>query len=56
MNFWLGLVVGFFGAFTISFGAIIGWWFLLTRGNAQRIARATEEIRRVRDVIQRGGT
>lgn len=51
MNFWLGVLIGCLSSFVIFFGAIVGWWFLLTRGNPQRLARTQDDFQKVRQSI-----
>lgn len=55
MNFWLGLVIGFVGAFVISFGAIVGWWFLLTRGRTDKASKLSADFEEVRERIRNAG-
>lgn len=47
----LWVLVGVVLSFVISFGAIVGWWFLLTRGNPQRLARTQDDFEKVRQSI-----
>lgn len=47
---WLWFLIGFVAAFVVSFGFLVGWWFLLTREAVSPPPR-TQDLDRIKRQI-----